>query len=108
VITFTTHLRVAPDKTEALEALLAGVRDESRAKEPGVLYYDFARSADEAGVLLVIEVYADAAAHSAHMAAPWVKRSIPQALALVEGPMQIRQYVSPGTTPAIRQMKDDR
>ena len=83
------------------------VRDLTRAHEPGVIYYDFGKSADEPDIYLVIEVYRDAAAHAAHMETAWVKESIPESRRLVEGKFAIKQYVSPGTEPAVRRMKEE-
>ena len=107
MITFITHLKVRPENGPAFEVLLTHVRDSTRANEPGVAYYDFGKSADERDVYFVIEVYHDAAAHEAHMRTPWVKESIPESRCLVEGKFDIKQYVSPGTAPAVRQMKED-
>jgi quinol monooxygenase YgiN len=106
VITFIGHLRVRPENGPALEALLTHVRDLTRANEPGVAYYDFARSADEPDTYMVVEVYRDAAAHAAHMETAWVKDSIPRSRALIEGGFDIRQYVAPGTEPVARRMKE--
>ena len=106
MITFIAQLTVRPDKAQAFEALLTKVRDRSLATEPGVAWYSFAKSADEPDRYVVIEVYRDAAAHAAHMAAPWVIASIPAARALVEGRFDIRQYTSPGVAPATRLMQE--
>ena len=106
MITFITHLRVRPENGPAFEALLTRVRDSTRAHEPDVVYYDFGKSTDEAEVYFVVEVYRDAAAHAAHMRTPWVVESIPQTRRLIEGGFDIKQYVSPGTTPAVRQLKE--
>jgi quinol monooxygenase YgiN len=106
VITFIARMTVRPENAAAYEALMTRVRDLTRANEPGVAYYDFGKSADEPDVYVVVEVYRDAAAHAAHMEAPWVTESIPQSRALVEGRFDIRQYVSPGTAPAVRRMKE--
>lgn len=52
---------------------------------------------------MVIEVYRDEAAHSAHMETDWVKSSIPKSRLLVEnGKYDIEQYVAPGTEPVRR------
>jgi len=100
MITFITHLRVSPENAAALEALLTEVTVKTRANEPDVLYYAFARSVKERGTYVVIEVYRNEAAHSAHMEADWVKTSIPQSTRLIEnGQYDVRQYVSPGTEP---------
>jgi quinol monooxygenase YgiN len=106
MITFITHLKVRPESGPAIEALLTHVRDSTRKHEPGVAYYDFGKSADEAEIYFVIEVYRDAAAHAAHMETPWVKESIPETRRLIEGGFDIRQYVSPGTAPAVRRLKE--
>ena len=83
------------------------VRDLSRENEPGIVYYDFAKSADLADIYVVVEVYRDAAAHASHMETSWVRESIPKSRLLVEGKFDIRQYVTPGTVPAIRRMKEE-
>lgn len=97
MITFIVHVRVAPGNQAAFIALMAEVVATTRAREPGVVHYALARSVDEADGFCIVEVYADAAAHAAHMAAPWVRDSLPRALALMEGRPQIRQYVSDGS-----------
>jgi quinol monooxygenase YgiN len=106
VITFITRLRVRSENARALDALLAHVRDATRANEPDVVYYDFGRSADDAEAYVVIEVYRNAAAHAAHMETAWVKDSIPQTRRLIEGGFDIAQYVSPGTAAAVRRLQE--
>ncbi len=106
MITFIVHVKVRPENAVAYEEMLTGVRDITRANEPGVVYYDFAKSADEPDSYVVIEVYRDAAAHAAHMATPWVIESIPKSRVLVSGKFDIRQYTSPGVEPAVRRMKE--
>lgn len=107
MITFIGHLTVRPENAPAFEALMTDVRDRTRANEPGVAFYHFAKSADVADTYVVVEVYRDAAAHAAHMETVWVTESIPKSRALVEGKFDIRQYVSPGTEPAVRRFKED-
>jgi quinol monooxygenase YgiN len=103
MITFITHVRVRPENAAAFEALLTYVRAKVRENEPNVLYYDFAKSANDSDAHVVIEVYRDEAAHSAHMETEWVKSSIPKSNLLVEnGRYDIKQYVSPGTEPVRR------
>jgi len=103
MITFIAHLKVVPGNASALEDILTHVRDQVRAHEPGVAFYDFARSADDAQIYVVTEVYRDAAAHAHHMQTQWVRESLPRTIALIEGAPDIRQYVSPGTDPIARQ-----
>ena len=106
MITFITHIRVRSENTLAFEALMTDMRDNVRENEPEVLYYDFARSAKDPATYVVIEVYRDASAHSAHMETDWVKSSIPKSVSLVEnGKFDIRQYVSPGTEPVRRRFE---
>lgn len=107
MITFITRVRVRQENVPAYEALMTNVRDLTRANEPGVAYYDFGQSADEPDIYFVVEVYRDAAAHASHMEAPWVKDAIPQTRPLIEGGFDIKQYVSLGTQPAVRQMKEN-
>ena len=106
MITFIAHLKVKPENGPAFEALMAHVRNMTRQHEPGVAYYDFAKSVDESDTYVVIEVYRDAGAHAAHMETHWVTESIPQSRRLVEGKFNIKQYVSPGVEPAVRRMKE--
>lgn len=106
MITFITHLRVPPENGPAFEALLTHVRDSTRAHEADVVYYDFGINADDPEVYFVIEVYRHAAAHSVHMKMPWVTESIPQTRRLIDGGFDIKQYVSPGAVPAVRQLKE--
>lgn len=106
MITFITHVRVTDQNAPVYEALMTQVRESTRAKEPGVIYYEFSKSADQPEAYVVIEVYSDAAAHAAHMETPWVKDAIPESRRLVEGGFDIKQYVSPGTAPAVRRMQE--
>ncbi len=106
MITFIARMTVRPENAAAFEALLTEVRDLSRAQEPGVVDYDFGRSADVPDGYCVVEVYRDADAHAHHMAQPWVIESIPKSRAMVEGKFDITQYVSPGTQPAVRRLKE--
>ena len=99
MITMIARMHVPPANAAAYEALLTDVAAKSLANEPGVAYYAWAKSADEPDVYVVIEVYRDAAAQAAHMASDWVTQSIPVSLGLIEGKLDIRQYVSPGQQP---------
>jgi len=107
MITFIAKMRVSPANQPDYEALMDHVREQTRANEPGVLYYDWARSVDEPDTYLVVEVYADPAAHATHMQAPWVRESLPVSVRLVDGGFDIQQFVSPGSEPAVRQFRQD-
>jgi quinol monooxygenase YgiN len=102
MITFIAHLRVKPENAAAFEALMTQVRDKTRENEPGVAYYDFARSTEDPNLYLVVEVYRDATAHAEHMETVWVSESLPKSSRLIEGRLDIKQYVSPGTEPVRR------
>jgi quinol monooxygenase YgiN len=106
MITFIAHLKVTAENGPAFEALMTHVRDMTRRHESGVAYYDFGKSVDEPDTYVVIEVYRDASAHMAHMKTDWVIESIPQSRRLIEGQFNIKQYVSPGAKPAVRQLKE--
>ena len=106
MITFIAHLKVRPENGASFEALMTHVRDLTREREAGVAYYDFAKSVDEPDTYVVIEIYRDADAHAAHMKTGWVTESIPQSRRLIEGKFNIKQYVSPGAEPVVRQMKE--
>lgn len=99
MITMIARMRVPPENAAAYEELMAHVTGMTLGNEPGVPYYGWARSADEPGIYVVVEVYRDAEAHAAHMASDWVRTSIPVTLGLVEGKFDIKQYVSPGQEP---------
>jgi quinol monooxygenase YgiN len=105
MITFIAHLKVKPENGASFEALMGHVRDMTRQHEPGVAYYDFGKSVDEPDTYVVIEVYRDASAHTAHMRTDWVTESIPLSRRLIEGKFNIKQYVSPGVEPAVRRME---
>jgi len=99
VITFIAHLRVSPGNARAFEELMTQVAAMTHAHEPGVLYYEFAKSVDEPDTYVVIEVYRDVEVHAAHMASAWVRESLPVSARLIEGRPHIRQYVTPGSEP---------
>jgi quinol monooxygenase YgiN len=66
-----------------------------RENEPGVLYYDFALSSKDSSIYVVVEVYRDEAAHSAHMKTDWVRSSILKGTLLIEnGKYDIKRYIS--------------
>jgi quinol monooxygenase YgiN len=99
MITFIAHVRVSSENAAAFEALMTDVCAKVHAHEPGVPYYAFAKSVPDPNTYVVIEVYQDLAAHAAHMAADWVKESLPEASRLMEGRPDIKQYVSSGSEP---------
>jgi quinol monooxygenase YgiN len=108
MITFITHLRVSAENAAGFEALMTDMCVKVRENEPEVLYYNFAKSVKEPTTYVVIEVYRDEAAHSAHMETDWVKSSIPKSTRLIEnGKYDIKQYVSPGTEPVRRRFEPE-
>lgn len=106
MITFIVHLQVRPENAEAYEALMTEVAALTRANEPGVLYYAFAKSVTEPDIYVVVEVYADVDVHAAHMALPWVTENLPKTALLIEGKPRIEQYVTPGTEPVTKRLTD--
>jgi quinol monooxygenase YgiN len=107
MITMIAHLRVAAANAPAFEALMAQVVALTRQNEPGVVHYECAKSVDEADTYVVVEVYRDEDVHAAHMAAEWVRQSLPKSAALIEGKPHIRQYVSEGSHPVRRTVPSD-
>ena len=105
MITFVVTMRVAPHNAEALAALIGEVARLSLDHEPGVIHYGYGAGVDEPGTLVVVEVYADAAAQAAHMQTDWVRDSLPRSMALIEGKPEIRQYATPGTQPVTARVK---
>lgn len=107
MITMIAHLRVLAENATSYEALMTGVAEMSRRNEPGIVYYEWAKSADEPDTYVVIEVYRDGEAHASHMAASWVVEALPKAARLIEGRPHIRQYVSHGSAPVRRTVASD-
>lgn len=105
MITMIARMRVSPENAAEYEALLNHVAAMTLQHEPGVPYYAWARSANEPGTYVVIEVYENAEVHAAHMASPWVVESLPRSVALVDGGFDIQQYVSEGSEPVVLRHK---
>lgn len=109
MITFITHMRVAPENAQAMDAILTEMAAKVRETEPDVAYYSFAKDADDPDAYVVIEVYRDAAAFEAHGRTEHIKALLPRSAALVEGGrFDIRQYVSPGVPPVRPVLGQDR
>jgi quinol monooxygenase YgiN len=106
MITFIVHLRVRPENAQAFEALMTEVAATTLENEPGVAYYGFAKSVDEADTYVVVEVYRDQAACVAHGDTAWVKDSVPKMLLLTDGMPQLAQYASPGVDPVVSRFED--
>jgi quinol monooxygenase YgiN len=106
MITFITHLRVRPENAQAFEDLMTHVTAMTLENEPGVAYYGFAKSVEEADTYVVVEVYRDHAACVAHGDTAWVRESVPKSLLLTEGMPQLVQYVSPGAEPVVSRFED--
>jgi quinol monooxygenase YgiN len=99
MITFIVHLRVKHECAAEFEALLAYVCTKVREHEPDVAYYAFARSTEDPDTYVVVEVYRDPEARSAHMLTKWVQESLSKVAFLIDGKPDIRQYVSSGSAP---------
>ena len=99
MITFIAHVRVKRANAAAFESLMSYVAAKTNEHEPGVAYYEFAKSVEDPESYVVIEVYRDALAQKEHMQAEWVRESLPKAVRLMEGQPDIRQYVSEGAEP---------
>jgi quinol monooxygenase YgiN len=99
MITLIAHIRVKRENAPQFEALMTEVCDQVRRHESGVPYYGFGRSVDDDETFVVVEVYRDVVAHSAHMSMPWVRESLPKAASLMEGRPAVVQYVTAGSAP---------
>jgi quinol monooxygenase YgiN len=99
MITMIARMKVSEANAAEYEALLTHVAAITLQYEPGVPYYAWAKSADEPGTYVVIEVYENAEVHAAHMASAWVTESLPKSIALVDSGFDIQQYVSGGSMP---------
>lgn len=106
MITFIAHLRVPPENTEAFEELMTHVATMTNEHEPGVVHYAFAKSVDEADTYVVVEVYRDHDAVASHGDTDWVRESVPKSLALIDGLPELKQYVSPNTSPVVSRFED--
>ena len=104
MITFIAHLRVIPENAPAFEAMMSHVATMTHEHESGVVYYEFAKSVDDPDTYVVIEVYKNVEVQAAHMAAAWVRESLPVSARLIQGEPHIRQYVSAGSEPVRRRM----
>jgi len=104
MITFIVHLRVNPEDASAFEALMSHVAAMTHEHEPGVAYYEFAKSVDEPDTYVIVEVYQNVEVHAAHMASAWVRESLPVSARLIQGRPHIRQYVRPGSDPVRRRI----
>ncbi len=100
MITFVAHVPVKAGSEESFEAAMAEMAARVHEHEPGAIYYEFAKSIDDPGVYLVIEVYADEDAFKAHWKTDFIRPSIAKTRPLMNGAPHIKQYVSPGTQPA--------
>lgn len=101
MITMIARMAVLPENATAYEELMTRVADMTLKNEPGVAYYAWAKSVSEPDIYVVVEVYRDAQVHAAHMASEWVRQSIPVSRKLVEGKLDIKQYVTPGQEPVV-------
>lgn len=106
MITFIAHLHVQPQNAQAFEELMAHVTSMTLENEPGVAYYGYAKSIEEPDTYVVVEVYRDQAACTAHGDTPWVRESVPKSLLLTEGMPRLAQYVSPGAEPVVSRFED--
>lgn len=106
MITFIANLRVSPENASAFEELMTHVTAMTITNEPGVMYYAFAKGVEDPDSYVVVEVYRDQAACTAHGETAWVQESIPKYLGLIEGMPQLVQYVSPGQAPVAAQFEE--
>lgn len=106
MITFVAHLQVLPQNARAFEDLMSHVTTMTLENEPGVVYYGFAKSVEEEGRYVVVEVYRDQAACVTHGDNAWVRESVPKMLELTEGMPQLVQYVSPGAEGVVSRFED--
>ena len=98
MITFIAHLHVPPANAQAFEELMTHVATMS-SNEPGVVYYGFAKSVDEADTYSVVEVYRDQAACTSTVRLTGSGSRCPSPLLLIDGMPRLAQYVSPGAEP---------
>ena len=85
------RLAAKPDTVEALRGVLLAVATAAR-KEPGCLGYQVLQNDADPCDFTLVEVYADAAALDAHMAAPHTQQAFARGLPLLAKEPDMRRY----------------
>lgn len=92
MIIVVATLRVHPDKADVYEAVCRDLMPKVRASEPGMIFYELARSFDEPHTYTVFEVYRDADAMNRHAQSEHLEAAKTILSDCLIGPPLIRVY----------------
>lgn len=92
MITVTATQQVRPGKEAELDRLMAGLRADILANEPGCLRFDYVHSDADAHTRLVYEQYRDFAALQWHKQTTYLEAFIPRLLECLTQPPQVQTY----------------
>ena len=91
--TFVVKFRARPGKGAELEQAFIKMQQGVRDHEPGNVYYDFFRTAQDPQTYVIIERYKDAAAATAHGQSDHAKVLIAALKDLLDGPAEADRLV---------------
>ncbi|WP_414170687.1 antibiotic biosynthesis monooxygenase [Streptoverticillium reticulum] len=92
MITVTAKQQVKPGREEELDALMAALRNDILANEPGCLRFDYVRDQDTPLRRLVIEEYRDEAALEFHRGTTYLREFLPRLLPCLEEFPEVTTY----------------
>lgn len=92
----TADMVVKPGMEEKFEAIIRGLTETVRAREPGVQAYQLYRMAKVPGKYRMLEIYADRAAFDLHMKSEHIAAILPDMLACLVGNPTIDKLESVG------------
>ena len=87
MIAVIARVRAKPGMAKAFEEMVAGVAANVEAAEPGNVFYRAYRT-DDPQAFVAIEVYADQAAHEAHMNSEHRARAAARVVELLDGAIE--------------------
>lgn len=92
MITVTAVQKVKPGMEDRLDALMQGLMDTIREREPGCVRFDYVRSSDDPHTRLVYEQYRDRLAFDYHNQTPYLHEFIPELLTCLDGYPEVRIF----------------
>ena len=90
---FVVKFRVKPGSNAAFEQVFREMQQGVREHEPGNLYYDLYRSAQDAQTYYILEHYRDQAAVTAHGRSEHAKKMITALRDLLDGPPDAQRLI---------------
>jgi len=73
LVGYVVRLKIRPGKEQAAEAMMRDTAQKVQDREPGAFVYLFTRPTDNPADVIVLEIYADDAARTAHKESPHMK-----------------------------------